>query len=32
MSFDETIVTGLANGRHGHLPNPKHYAPGGYET
>ena len=30
--FDETMVIGLANGRHGYLPNPKQHALGGYET
>jgi hypothetical protein len=30
--FGETMVIGLANGRHGYLPNPKQHALGGYET
>ena len=30
--FSETMVIGLANGRHGYLPNPKQHALGGYET
>jgi hypothetical protein len=30
--FAETMVIGLANGRHGYLPNPSQHALGGYET
>jgi neutral ceramidase len=30
--FGETMVIGLANGRHGYLPDPKQHALGGYET
>jgi neutral ceramidase len=30
--FGETMVIGLANGRHGYLPNSKQHALGGYET
>lgn len=30
--FAETMVIGLANGRHGYLPNPKQHELGGYET
>ncbi len=30
--FAETMVIGLANGRHGYLPDPKQHALGGYET
>jgi hypothetical protein len=30
--FGETMVIGLANGRHGYLPNPRQHALGGYET
>ncbi len=30
--FGQTMVIGLANGRHGYLPNPKQHALGGYET
>jgi hypothetical protein len=30
--FGETMVIGLANGRHGYLPTPKQHALGGYET
>lgn len=30
--FGETMVIGLANGRHGYLPSPKQHALGGYET
>lgn len=30
--FAETMVVGLANGRHGYLPDPKQHALGGYET
>ena len=30
--FGETMVIGLANGRHGYLPNPQQHALGGYET
>lgn len=28
----QTMVIGLANGRHGYLPTPEHHALGGYET
>ncbi len=28
----QTVVVGLANGRHGYLPTPDHHALGGYET
>mgnify|MGYP002623644588 CR=1 FL=1 len=30
--FDETMVIGLANGRHGYLPTPRQHLLGGYET
>lgn len=30
--FSQTIVVGLANGRHGYLPTPEHHNLGGYET
>src|ERR1051325_640509 len=30
--FPQTMVIGLANGRHGYLPTPEHHALGGYET
>ena len=30
--FLQTMVIGLANGRHGYLPTPKHHKLGGYET
>lgn len=30
--FGETLVVGLANGRHGYLPTPEQHALGGYET
>lgn len=30
--FSQTMVIGLANGRHGYLPTPEHHAMGGYET
>jgi len=30
--FPRTIVIGLANGRHGYLPNPEQHKLGGYET
>ena len=28
----QTMVIGLANGRHGYLPTPEHHKLGGYET
>jgi len=30
--FTNTMVIGLANGRHGYLPTPEHHKLGGYET
>jgi len=30
--FPQTMVVGLANGRHGYLPTPEHHKLGGYET
>lgn len=30
--FPQTLVVGLANGRHGYLPTPEHHRLGGYET
>lgn len=30
--FPQTMVVGLANGRHGYLPTPEHHELGGYET
>jgi neutral ceramidase len=30
--FPQTMVIGLANGRHGYLPTPEHHRLGGYET
>ena len=30
--FPQTMVIGLANGRHGYLPTPKQHDLGGYET
>jgi hypothetical protein len=30
--FPQTMVIGLANGRHGYLPTPEHHQLGGYET
>ncbi len=30
--FPQTMVVGLANGRHGYLPTPAHHKLGGYET
>jgi len=30
--FPQTMVIGLANGRHGYLPTPAHHKLGGYET
>lgn len=30
--FAQTMVIGLANGRHGYLPTPEHHKLGGYET
>ena len=30
--FPQTMVVGLANGRHGYLPTPEQHALGGYET
>jgi hypothetical protein len=30
--FPQTMVVGLANGRHGYLPTPEHHRLGGYET
>jgi neutral ceramidase len=30
--FEQTMVIGLANGRHGYLPTPEHHQLGGYET
>jgi neutral ceramidase len=30
--FPQSIVIGLANGRHGYLPTPEHHRLGGYET
>ena len=30
--FPQTMVIGLANGRHGYLPTPQHHQLGGYET
>ncbi|MEQ1862536.1 MAG: neutral/alkaline non-lysosomal ceramidase N-terminal domain-containing protein [Chthoniobacteraceae bacterium] len=30
--FPQTMVIGLANGRHGYLPTPEHHELGGYET
>lgn len=30
--FSQTLVVGLANGRHGYLPTPEHHKLGGYET
>lgn len=30
--FDQTMVTGLANGRYGYLPTPAQHRLGGYET
>jgi hypothetical protein len=30
--FSQTMVIGLANGRHGYLPTPEHHRLGGYET
>ncbi len=30
--FPQTMVIGLANGRHGYLPTPEHHKLGGYET
>lgn len=30
--FAQTMVVGLANGRHGYLPTPEHHRLGGYET
>ncbi len=30
--FPQTMVIGLANGRHGYLPTPEHHTLGGYET
>ena len=30
--FSQTMVIGLANGRHGCLPTPEQHALGGYET
>jgi neutral ceramidase len=30
--FQNTVVVGLANGRHGYLPTPAHHELGGYET
>jgi neutral ceramidase len=30
--FKNTLVVGLANGRHGYLPTPAHHELGGYET
>ena len=30
--FPQTMVIGLANGRHGYLPTPEHHLLGGYET
>ena len=30
--FEQTIVIGLANGRHGYLPTPAQHRLGGYET
>jgi hypothetical protein len=30
--FPNTLVVGLANGRHGYLPTPAHHELGGYET
>ena len=30
--FEQTMVIGLANGRHGYLPTPEQHALGGYET
>jgi hypothetical protein len=31
-SFSQTMVVGLANGRHGYLPTPEQHQLGGYET
>jgi neutral ceramidase len=30
--FGRTIVVGIANGKHGYLPTPRHHELGGYET
>lgn len=30
--FPQTMIVGLANGRHGYLPTPEHQRLGGYET
>jgi hypothetical protein len=30
--FPQSMVIGLANGRHGYLPTPEHHRLGGYET
>lgn len=30
--FPQTLVVGLANGKHGYLPTPEHHRLGGYET
>ncbi len=30
--FEQTMVIGLANGRHGYLPTPEQHRLGGYET